>query len=230
MGSRGIALLLLLISALDGGRWSTPRPCRFTPGKEPVPIVQEAEWAPWPFWTGAEKLASNGIRSRIIKPVASRHADWAIPAHYYLVAKVIHIHFLRSHKCVCVYIYIYIYIQYTHRVICVYIYIYYIYTHTHTFVTARVCIYIYIHTVIYVYIYIYTYICDCIYIYIYTQTHIHTHIHTHTYSSQYRDDDRTKYINNIGTAVNATCQESLYMCHFVHASRRFGSPELTHGQ
>jgi hypothetical protein len=26
-------------SALDGGGWSTPRPGRFTPGKEPVPIV-----------------------------------------------------------------------------------------------------------------------------------------------------------------------------------------------
>ena len=26
-------------SALDGGGWSAPRPCRFTPGKDPVPIV-----------------------------------------------------------------------------------------------------------------------------------------------------------------------------------------------
>jgi hypothetical protein len=26
-------------SALDGAEWSTPRPCRFTPGKDPVPIV-----------------------------------------------------------------------------------------------------------------------------------------------------------------------------------------------
>jgi len=30
---------------------STPRP-HFTPGKEPVPIVQEAWWAPGPVWTG----------------------------------------------------------------------------------------------------------------------------------------------------------------------------------
>ena len=30
---------------------STPRP-HFTPGKEPVPIVQEAGWAPGPVWTG----------------------------------------------------------------------------------------------------------------------------------------------------------------------------------
>ena len=39
-----------------------PRPL-FTPGKEPVPIVQEAGWAPGPVWTGAENLTPIGIRS-----------------------------------------------------------------------------------------------------------------------------------------------------------------------
>ena len=39
-----------------------PRPL-FTPGKDPVSIVQEAEWAPGPVWTGAENLAPTGIRS-----------------------------------------------------------------------------------------------------------------------------------------------------------------------
>jgi hypothetical protein len=52
-----------MTSALDMGGWSTPRPGRFTPGKDPVPIVQEAEWAPGPVRTGAENLASTGIRS-----------------------------------------------------------------------------------------------------------------------------------------------------------------------
>jgi hypothetical protein len=46
---------------LGGGRWSAPRPSRFTPGKDPVPIVQEAGWAPGPVWTGAENLAPTGI-------------------------------------------------------------------------------------------------------------------------------------------------------------------------
>ena len=32
---------------------STPRP-HFTPVKEPVPIVQEASWAPGPVWTGGK--------------------------------------------------------------------------------------------------------------------------------------------------------------------------------
>ena len=39
-----------------------PRPL-FTPGKDPVPIVQEVWWAPGPVWTGAENLAATGIRS-----------------------------------------------------------------------------------------------------------------------------------------------------------------------
>ena len=42
-----------LTSVLDGGGWSTPRPGRFTPGKDPVPIV----------WNGAENLVPTGIRS-----------------------------------------------------------------------------------------------------------------------------------------------------------------------
>jgi hypothetical protein len=36
----------------------TPRPY-FTPGKDPVPIVQEAGWAPGPVWTGAENLVPH---------------------------------------------------------------------------------------------------------------------------------------------------------------------------
>jgi hypothetical protein len=35
-----------------------PRTGRFTPkGRDPVPVVQEAEWAPGPVWKGAENLA-----------------------------------------------------------------------------------------------------------------------------------------------------------------------------
>ena len=54
---------LSLTSALYGGVWSAPRPDRFTPRKDPVPIVQEAGWTPGPVWTGAENLAPTGIRS-----------------------------------------------------------------------------------------------------------------------------------------------------------------------
>jgi len=57
--NRGIALPFL-----DHGtrRWwgvsVTPRPL-FTPGKDPVPIVQEAGWDPGTVWTSAENLASH---------------------------------------------------------------------------------------------------------------------------------------------------------------------------
>ena len=54
------------------------------PGKDRVPIVQEAGWAPGPVWTGAEKLAPTGIRSsdrparsqslyRLSYPACNRH-------------------------------------------------------------------------------------------------------------------------------------------------------------
>ena len=47
------------------GGWvvnATPRPL-YPPGKNPVPIVQEAGWTSGPVWTDAEDLATTGIRS-----------------------------------------------------------------------------------------------------------------------------------------------------------------------
>ena len=38
--------VLSLTSALDGGGSLTPRPGRFTPGNDPVPIAYEALWVP----------------------------------------------------------------------------------------------------------------------------------------------------------------------------------------
>ena len=62
-GSRGIALRFHDHSTGMGwGVSVTPRSL-FTPGKDPLPNVQEAGWAPGPVWTGAEHLAPTGIRS-----------------------------------------------------------------------------------------------------------------------------------------------------------------------
>jgi hypothetical protein len=70
-GSRGITLLFLDHGTRRGwGVNVTPRPL-FTPGKHPVPIVQEAGWAPGPVWTGKE------FDPRTVQPVASRYADYA---------------------------------------------------------------------------------------------------------------------------------------------------------
>jgi len=56
-GSGGIALLFLDHGTRRGwGVSLTPRPL-FTPGKDTVPILQEAGWAPGQVWTGAENLA-----------------------------------------------------------------------------------------------------------------------------------------------------------------------------
>jgi len=60
-GSRGIAILFLDHGTRRGRGVSVmPRPL-FTPGKDPVPIVQEAGWAPGLVWTGAENLAPTRI-------------------------------------------------------------------------------------------------------------------------------------------------------------------------
>ena len=41
------------------------RPGRYTRGKDPVPIVYGAGWAPGPVWAGAENLAPpQGIRKQ----------------------------------------------------------------------------------------------------------------------------------------------------------------------
>ena len=49
--------------ALDGVGGQRHAPAAFIPRKEPVPILQEAGWAPGPVWIGAESLAPTRIRS-----------------------------------------------------------------------------------------------------------------------------------------------------------------------
>jgi len=53
-----------------------PRP-QLTPGKDPVPIVQEAGWASGLVWTGAENLAAPGFDPQTVQPVGSRYTDYA---------------------------------------------------------------------------------------------------------------------------------------------------------
>ena len=51
-------------------------PAAFTPGKDPVPIVQEAGWAPGPVWIGAENFVAPGFDPRIVQPVGSRYIEY----------------------------------------------------------------------------------------------------------------------------------------------------------
>ena len=52
--SRGIALLFLGPSALDGLGDQPHAPAASSPRKDPVPIVQEPGWAPGPVWKGGK--------------------------------------------------------------------------------------------------------------------------------------------------------------------------------
>jgi hypothetical protein len=64
-------------------------PAAFTPGKDTVPIVQEAGLALEPVWKGVENLVSTGFDPRTFQFVACRYTDNAMPAHitYILITK-----------------------------------------------------------------------------------------------------------------------------------------------
>jgi hypothetical protein len=69
--SRGIALICFQTSELEGGEGSASRPGRsFYPGKNSVPIVQEAQGR-----SGQVRKISPppGFVPRTLQPVASRH-------------------------------------------------------------------------------------------------------------------------------------------------------------
>ena len=83
MVGRGIALLFHDRGTRRG--WvvsSTPRP-HFTPRKDPIPILQEAGWAPGPVWT-EEILVPTGIRSRTVQSVAQSLYRLSYRAHKHL--------------------------------------------------------------------------------------------------------------------------------------------------
>ena len=87
MGSRGIALPF---HDHDTRRVSVaPRPL-FTPGKDPVPIVQDDGLAPGPVWTGAENLAPPppGFDPRTVQPVASRYTNYTTRPTDYRVSRL----------------------------------------------------------------------------------------------------------------------------------------------
>jgi hypothetical protein len=75
-----ISLYSFSTSALGGGGWSAPRPGRLTPGKDPVPIVQEGGGAE-PVWTCAKNLAPTGIRSPYCLARSQSLYRLSYPAH-----------------------------------------------------------------------------------------------------------------------------------------------------
>ena len=84
-GSRGKALRFLDHGTRRGVRGQRQALADLYPGKDTLPIVQEAEWALGPVWTGAEYLAPTGNRYpdrparsqslyRLSYPVQNKHA------------------------------------------------------------------------------------------------------------------------------------------------------------
>jgi len=59
---------------------STPRP-HFTPGKDPVPIVQEAGWAPSAGLDGRKISPPPGFDPRTVQPVAQSLYRLSYRAH-----------------------------------------------------------------------------------------------------------------------------------------------------
>jgi len=53
-----------------------PRP-QFTPGKDPVPIVQDAGWAQGQYEQVRKISPPPGFDLRTVQPVASRYTDYA---------------------------------------------------------------------------------------------------------------------------------------------------------
>jgi hypothetical protein len=88
LGGKEYSSYSFLTLALDGGEWSASRPGRaLVPGKgPPVPIVQQAGWAPEPVWTQTRgKILSPlpGIEPRSPdRPARSQTLYWlSYPAH-----------------------------------------------------------------------------------------------------------------------------------------------------
>ena len=72
-----------MTTALEAGEWSAARPGpTLPPGEDPVPIVQEAGWAPGPF-----RMGGNYRPTRILSPDRPAHSQslnrQSYPAHIF---------------------------------------------------------------------------------------------------------------------------------------------------
>jgi hypothetical protein len=65
-------------------------PAAFTPGKDLVPIIQEAGWAPGPVWIGAENLAPTRIRSLDLPALSESLYRLHYPSPYELLIAILY--------------------------------------------------------------------------------------------------------------------------------------------
>jgi hypothetical protein len=81
LGGEDVQFLIILNFGTRWGEWSASRPGRALPPVKgpPVPIGQEAGWAPEPVWT--QRLEEKSSASVGDRTPVRHHADWATPAH-----------------------------------------------------------------------------------------------------------------------------------------------------
>jgi hypothetical protein len=86
VGERRYSSYSFLTSALEGGEWSASRLGRALPPEKepPVPIVQEAGWAPEPVWTQGvqeKSSASVGDRTPVAQSIVRQYTYRVLQAH-----------------------------------------------------------------------------------------------------------------------------------------------------
>jgi len=99
---RGIALLFHDRDTRRGSVVSkTPRP-HFTPRKDPVPILQEAGWAPGPVWMGGKtRPHQDSIPDRPGRSLFAITTELPGPLIYIYIHTYIHT-YIYIYMCVCV--------------------------------------------------------------------------------------------------------------------------------
>jgi hypothetical protein len=82
-----------MTAALEVGEWSAARSGRTLPnGKDPVPIVQEAGWAPGPVWTGGKsRLHRDSIPNRPARSQSLYRLSYPAHTSPVLGVKIIHV-------------------------------------------------------------------------------------------------------------------------------------------
>jgi hypothetical protein len=67
-------------TTLERGEWSASCSGCFIPGKDPVPIVQEAGWVSGLIWTAWKRLPLPGLDPRTVQPIAKHYTKCTMPA------------------------------------------------------------------------------------------------------------------------------------------------------
>jgi hypothetical protein len=93
LGERRCSSYTFLTLALDGCEWSASRPgCALPPRKElPVPIGQEAEWAPELVWTRRleeESFAPAGDQTPVVQSIIRHYTDLVFSLVFNVIASL----------------------------------------------------------------------------------------------------------------------------------------------